>query len=123
MNNIFENAYFGKPYRTKNGRKAVFYNHHNSHAREKARYVTMILEGQESIYKWYYDGTAADCQEHLDIVSEWEEPIDGEKLDKLADNYAKNLFPNEDNVYTEALRKECGRDFKAGYRKCWEDKK
>lgn len=71
MNNIFKNAYFGKPYMTRDGRRAVFYNHHNGYAREKANYVTMILEGQESIYRWYYDGTAADHQEHLDIVSEW----------------------------------------------------
>lgn len=73
MKNIFKNAYFGKIYKTKDGRKTVFYNHHNGMARLRANYVTMILEGQESIYRWYYDGTAADHQEHLDIVSEWDD--------------------------------------------------
>lgn len=88
MTNIFKNACFGKAYKTRDGRKAVFYNHHNGYAREKANYVTMILENQESIYRWYYDGTATDYQEHLDIVSEWNEPINEEELDELAEQYA-----------------------------------
>ncbi len=106
-NNIFRNAYLGKAYKTRDGRKAIFYNHHNSHAREKANYVTMILENQESIYRWYYDATAADHQEHLDIVSEWHEEINEEELDRLAKEYFHSL--SRDNGVMA--------NFKAGYRK------
>lgn len=90
MKNIFENAYLGKAYKTRDGRKVIFYNHHSASAREHAKYVTMILEGQESIYRWYYDGTALDYQEHLDIVSEWEESINKEKLYNIADLWVGN---------------------------------
>lgn len=97
MNNIFENAYFGKSYKTKDGRKAVFYNHHNGSARARANYVTMILEGQESIYRWYYNGVAAEHQEHLDIVSEWqEEPFGNTSNAKLKFGDAKHLIDEEE---------------------------
>lgn len=88
MENMFENAYIGKAYRTRDGRKAIFYNHHDAFAREGAKYVTMILEGEESIYRWRYNGTAHDYQEHLDIVSEWQEEIEisEEELDELAED-------------------------------------
>lgn len=119
MNNIFENAYYGKPYKTRDNKKAL--------------YITSNCERNEVVVN--YDGNLhnislnRDTGRHynfqempFDIVSEWKEEINEEELDKLADAYAENLFPNEDNVYTKALRKECGRDFKAGYRQGWEGK-
>lgn len=120
MNNIFENAFLRKAYKTRDGRKAVFYNHHNGFARERANYVTMILEGQESIYRWYYDGTAHDKQEHLDIVSEWKETISEEELDSLANDCQIETTCLLGNTQYRALTENEKKIFKAGCRKIME---
>lgn len=119
-NKLFENAYFGKPYKTRDSRKAIFYNHHNTYAREKANYVTMILEEEECIYRWYYDGKAADSQEHLDIISEWEEPVDEENLNRLT--IAE--YPLDDGIeeaHWNAQQCKLREAYKAGYRKAKEE--
>lgn len=114
MENIFKNAYLGKAYKTRDGHKAVFYNHHNSYVRERANYVTMILEDHESIYRWYYDGTAADYQEHLDIISEWEDETNEEELDKMAIEECDKILKDEIFSYNGA---ECV--VLSDAEKCW----
>lgn len=113
--NIFENAFFGKAYKTRDGRKVIFlrtfvghgYNHYVS---------TGDLE-----YSVREDGKV---DKHLypyeeDIVSEWEEEINEEELEKLA---------KRNNIYDRfADDFECENyygfieGFKIGYRKAKEE--
>lgn len=68
MKNMFENSYFGKPYRTRNGRKAIYIKkvfgiiyHHQ----------LVLDDGDIEVYhnfgKRFYGDNG------LDIVSEWQE--------------------------------------------------
>ena len=65
MVNIFENTYFGKPYRTRGGKKA----------RYCGKRVSMFgLELDGFIIDYFSDGSYYTANESpLDIVSEWEE--------------------------------------------------
>lgn len=122
MKNIFENAYFGKAYRTRNGRKAILLdntldlfilnfgiiNNVDSFIQYSVSSISGILiqNGKEF--------TDYPCE--LDIVSEWEEPIDGEKLDEKA-----HLFYREQAVYMY-ISEQVQDAYKAGYKQGWEDK-
>lgn len=86
---------------------------------EWAKKFQEYLETEYNFSKLDAMGTIGVLHQYM---RKYKESINEDNLDKLTDNYTENLFPNEDNVYTEALRKESGRDFKAGYRKGWEDK-
>ena len=117
MNNIFKNAYFGKPYKTRDGRKAI-YNFHSS-----GGFHDIIIDG-EGISYHFEDHTNGiinlpinqqpnvDYRSPIDIVSEWKEPIDEETLDKIA----SELYP-DDNPVINLLMKEMQNAYKAGYRK------
>ena len=109
--NIFENAKFGDKFRTRDGRMAIYLG--ESHHQELA-----VHDGDDyyDVYKDYNsDGTYdANDMKILDIVSEWQEPIDEEELEKMAEEYVRTQYP-EDNVFAGY----CRRDFTAGYRaKC-----
>ena len=74
--NIFENAYFGKAYKTRNG-KIVRYCGKNS--------SMYVLEDDGVVIDYFPDGTFLTSGEsEFDIVSEWQEEIDEEELDDLA---------------------------------------
>lgn len=112
MENIFENAYFGKLYKTRDGRRAVYlkFLHNNEHH----LYVenTGIMDcTQDGLYI-----SMVGRLEDLDIISEWQEPIDEDRLDKLAKEYEEN-YPLDDSAYSYY----CYDGFKAGYRKAKED--
>lgn len=123
-NNIFENAKFGDKFRTRDGRKALYVSQ-NPYANES--YV--LIEGYKSAELMQNDGHfwATEGREYKDdIVSRWEEPIDEEKLDKLADEF----LVGDDKEDVELLRDEHPKAltfgdifdankmcFKAGYRK------
>lgn len=76
MNNIFENAYFGKTYKTKDGRKAIYVNAKYSPCDDR---IYLILEGDKSVteYRPNGEGIYVVCQ---DIVSEWKKEINEEEL-------------------------------------------
>lgn len=94
MNNIFEGAYFGKAYKTRDGRKAI-YNYHSS-----GGYHDIIID-EEGVSYHFADhtngilrlphpseiNTDVDYSCPIDIVSEWQEEIDEEELAK---QYAEN---------------------------------
>lgn len=69
MNNIFENSYYGKPYKTRGGRRALY------HHKRKDEHI-LILESKLCAFIYddngYYKGYNSST---LDIVSEWSEPI------------------------------------------------
>lgn len=82
MNNIFKDAYFGKLYKTRDGRKAIylgtFYN--------EKHFPHRIAVEDAGTYGYPENGKYIKDREYLDIVSEWEEEIDEEsiKLDARA---------------------------------------
>lgn len=89
MKNIFENAYFGKPYKTRDGSKAIYQKD------SKAGLYHHWLITDSSCFACANSGEQNMKVEKspLDIVSEWQEPINEEELDKLA---LKN-YPDDDD--------------------------
>lgn len=81
--NIFENACFGKVYKTRDGRKAIFLGVSKSH---QSCYEFRI-EGYTTNSYFGFDGSylVNHRESHCDIVSEWQEPIDEVELDRLAE--------------------------------------
>lgn len=79
--NIFENAYFGKPYKTRDGRKALYIG-------EISRDITdnphrLVLSVIEDIFVMD-DGRLSYLKEYsYDIVSEWQESINEENIKRL----------------------------------------
>lgn len=105
MKNLFENAYFGKAYKMRNGNKAIFHRNVNN------RTWYLICEEIHDRIPCDADGTCRgdNC---FDIISEWQEEINEEELDKFAYDYC----PEERTWATVNGYKE--RDaFRAGYRK------
>ena len=79
-NNIFEGAYFGKTYNTRNGRIVRYC------GKQASMYV---LEDDGVAVDYFPDGTFQTSGEsEFDIVSEGQEEIDKEELDRLAVEYA-----------------------------------
>lgn len=122
MKNIFKNSYFGKVYKTRNNQKALLLSIYENNA------CLAIEDGTlESHYS--LDGTLPfDNTREYEIISEWNEPIDEEKLNEVFNDYIVNE------------RVKCGNDkdvckvistnnvwlkegFEAGYCKGWKDKK
>ena len=81
--NIFENAYFGKAYKTRDSKKAIYiknlsdYTYHHQLVLDNGD-----IEVYDNFGKRSYGGNG------LDIVSEWEEEIDEEEIDEMAVQYA-----------------------------------
>ena len=79
MKNIFENAYFGKTYKTRDGRKAVLitYNQRNKQSPYVCAISCYFDESIKSVcHNFYPNGKLHDNIETVhDIVSEWQEPI------------------------------------------------
>lgn len=121
MENIFENAYFGKPYKTRDGRKALYLDSFYRLTGEK--HVLAIEHMEDNLLYVFSDGMyepvgAIDDRKenNNDIISEWQEEINEEELDKLAYDYC----PEERTWATINGYKE--RDaFRAGYRKAKEE--
>lgn len=109
MNNIFENACFGKAYKTRDGRKALlwYYNTGNNVVDQ----AVLITIGASQIL---VDGTGKDMNEPYhnttnDIITEWQSEINEEELDSIAESCC---IEDEGELYSTYLD-----GFKAGYRK------
>lgn len=125
-NNIFENAYFGKAYKTMDGSKAIF---HGIFGNENL--VMLFVEGKRKHIKCtingkstYTDGVVG--SNWADIVSEWQE-VNEDELRNETEEYAENMMiihckehhidcPN--HIIKDALR----RAYEDGRRKEKEDK-
>lgn len=113
MKNIFENAYFGKPYKTSNGEKAI------------------LLEWKMEIGGTNYydfaikhakgDGYDIKTLPDFDIVSEWEEPINEEELNELANvashEVVNDIYKNFGFQTAAQVVDYLNNLFKAGYRR------
>lgn len=114
MKNIFENAYFGKAYKTRDGRKAIFVEMiNNSSFFEKYTKVYSCIHesGQRLFYTQEGNDVTRNCIDKdslYNIVSEWEE-VNEEELDKLAYDEAQ--------LYSVVKSREWQDGFKTGYRK------
>lgn len=126
MENIFENAYFGKAYKTKDGTRVTFieqrYEDDFSIHIPKCKYSIETTHRYNSKGEFYL-GNGEYGHGALDIISEWQEPVDEEKLDKLAEESEKEQISIAKQC--ESLGKCYGFDyitgFKAGYRKAKEE--
>lgn len=110
-NNIFDGAYFGKPYRTRDGRKAIY---------------TMMscdshwLAIQDTSFTWEYNDNGelvSNIDNAMDIVAEWQEEINEEELDKLAWDLALPKYIDEFGTRTY----NWVNGFEVGYRKAKEE--
>ena len=101
MNNMFKNAYFGKVYKTRDGRKAIYIS-------------------QESVYPFRHALSLQLDNYQADIVSEWQEEIDEEHLDDLAYDYNEELQHNywweDDYTVCVCEASEVRKAFEAGYK-------
>lgn len=114
INDIFKNAFLGKAYKTRDGRKAIYCesNENSSHTvihrlMSKGpfglRFVNTLSNG--NIFPFRMDKN--------DIVSEWKEEVNEEELDKLATlAYATSEIP----VPYDDCSKECIECYKIGFR-------
>lgn len=124
MKNIFENAYFGKAYKTRDGRKAVLISY-NQRRPDEPYVCAVACYLNESIKSNCYNFNEFGKRRYgatsnYDIVSEWEEEIDEEELDRLAEeyiqgfDYAIEISPNLLSLKKDrALAKSM---FKVGYK-------
>lgn len=130
MSNMFENAKFGDKFITRDGRKAIVIN-----LTKHLQGITMALtiEGdKDAFYRFYHeDGTAkkeAGDTDAVDIVSKWKEPVDEEKLEKIANEstelYGKYTYRrmSYDSEHADIKIEGYSDGFKAGYRKAKEEK-
>ena len=73
MKNIFENAYFGKIYKTRDNRKALYIN-----CSKKSNIHHLVVENDFMSERAYWEDGHNDFDRNNrkeDIVSEWQEPI------------------------------------------------
>lgn len=109
MENVFENACFGKAYLTRDGRKAIYMD-------SKCDSHWVIVEGTSYIWEYMDDGTpeeALGCSSTMDIVSEWRETVDDEEVDRIArleaDRYCKesncgHIMPNDWEIAHDCIK-------------------
>ena len=118
--NMFKNAYFGKAYKTRDGRKAIYISQESVYPFRHA----LSLGGVS--YAMYNDNGKYDMLVQLDnyqadIVSEWqEEEIDEEHLDNLAYDYNEerqhNYWWEDDYTVCVCEASEVRKAFEAGYK-------
>lgn len=112
MDNIFENAYFGKPYRTRKGKKARY-------CGKRASMFELELDG--IIIDYFPDGSYYTANESpLDIVSEWQEEINEEELNKFVEEYEGSINWEYNPDYAVYSSEQLINAFKVGYRKALE---
>lgn len=68
MTNIFENAYFGKSYRTRDGRKAIYWKYESLE-----RWHILIMENSLLTAVFSNGQMCSQMECARDIVSEWQE--------------------------------------------------
>lgn len=92
----FENAYFDKSYKTRDGRKAIFlYYDYETNPHSYNCWVEGVGHINYNITGKQYDYPEDSCTE-FDIISEWQEPHNEEELDSLA----KEEYPKGVGVFT-----------------------
>lgn len=89
MENIFQNAYFGKAYKTRDEKKALYVKY-NKESYDPDVPHQLVYESTGNLMQVDNQGNFwKDKESDFDIISEWKEEIDEEKLDALAVRFAK----------------------------------
>lgn len=118
MKNIFKSAYFGKLYKTRDGRKALFIRKNT----DKHFPYDILIEGNLGCIMYDETGKYVGEGPHAyDIVSEWYEEINEKELDELAEHYIQE---KEGEIIRHPLLyevKDCLEIYKAGYHKAKEN--
>lgn len=108
MINIFENAYFGKAYKTRCCGKALYAGKLPSTTLHR-----LLVEDTLDTFNYNEFGLYNPHGNSVyDIVSEWQEEINEKELDELANDEAQ--------LYSVVKSKEWQEGFKAGYHKAKE---
>lgn len=95
MRNIFEGAYFGKEYRTKDNTIVRFIK--QNYADDFSIYIPKCKYSVETTHRYnskgeFYLGDGEYGHGALDIISEWEEEIDEEELDDIVNKLCVEKF-------------------------------
>lgn len=109
MKNIFENAYFGKAYKTRDDRKAIYIEKDVDFAGSYLK-----IEGRGGLFYIGRDGHyLKDKESQWDIISEWQEDrINEAEIDKKFNEFiSSDDFKSSESPYFY---------FMAGYRKAIE---
>lgn len=117
---MFENAYFGKPYKTRNGRKALYITKSSISVFVYVENSGLSCYNAEGLHRRYADLDDFESQKaytELDIISEWKEEIDEEKLHEISLNEAKKYANSEAHCisYIDFIS-----GYESGYRKAKE---
>lgn len=135
--NIFKDAKFGDRYRQRDGSMAIYLSaYYGGSEDDKDNPPFVDVNFAREVYIKYTDGSEkrfhsinrydgatgkfnkwATEEDDRDIVGIWEEPIDEEKLDKLA----QNAYPFEDDAHWNTYQHERQEAYKTGYRKAKEE--
>lgn len=124
--NIFEGAYFGKPYKTRGEKKAIYINIENSAFRKhKGKSHYLIIEDDPWCAQPYnvcgfIEDETNFSNDPRDIISEWAEEVDENELDRLAEEFCDIEYENPINVNKSQNGLELGYSnllncYKAGY--------
>lgn len=109
MKEMFNTAYFGKAYKTRNGKKAIYVRDTNMH---RVFVHELVLEDGNILCSKYGKVQVTDCD--WDVVSEWSKPpIDEMELTELAFN---EWYHNDNNTIDSFQD-----GFVAGYRRATKD--
>lgn len=130
MGDMFKNAYFGKAYKTRNGRK-IIYIHSSKDKITKTIYHKLLLENDGFLVRLYdSNGNNLSMNSKFDVVSEWTEDIDKEQLriieaNSLAEDIENgimekdlsSLYPHHDQSWIQGY----SIGFERGYYKAKEE--
>lgn len=121
MEDLFKNAKFGDKFKTRDGRKAIY------NGRSIDRYWLIVEQHPWNLIGFDSCGRHSGLEEDIDIISEWQEPIDEEELDKMATKYSDDELKEFENDYywstcadelvCSAREEGTYKAFIAGYRK------
>lgn len=144
QNNIFKNAYFGKAYKTRDGKKAIYHGseEHKSGDGRIWLYHYLMLEPEISdflgknevinLYEAYINDNGIGRFANLkyckgsganagyDIISEWKEEINDEELDSLAAEWVADngkVYVIEEDVMELTDFDTARAAYKAGFKK------
>lgn len=127
-NNIFDGAYLGKQYRTRDGRKAILISYNQRKPMEP--YVCAVAcylddSIKSNCYNFNEFGRRrTDLISDSDIVAEWHEEINDEEVDSLAAEWVADngkVYVIEEDVMELTNFDTARAAYKAGYRKAKEE--
>lgn len=122
MENMFKNAFFGKRYITRDGHKAIYLFPYDCIIKTTHNLVVNVHHDDTHLCEIVTndEGRVGSMESPFDIVSEWEDHINEEEIDKLAALYELNHddippYANTDTVWNlirDAYKDGCKETFK-----------